>query len=103
MAANPEVALYCNQRARPSADRAVQTYYFAKEVIQEWYANNMASLIPPTDDVIDDGSATDGRHPVTGNDINNLITLLSAYVADMEANSGAALNVLLNTAVNPLP
>lgn len=98
-----EAVAFSNKRVRPSADKAAQLYYFSKEVIQEWYANDLASLIPPTDDVIDDGSATDGRHPITGNDVNNLITLLQEYVTRMEATGNAQLNVTLGIAVNPLP
>lgn len=100
---DPEAIRWSNEKVRPSADRAAQLYYFSKAVIQDWYGNGMSSLIPPTDDVIEDGSATDGRHPITGNDVNNLITLLNGYVMDLEANGNAQLNVVLGAAVNPLP
>lgn len=100
---NAEAVAFANNRARPASDRSAQLYWWSKAMIQEWYANDLGGLIPPTDDVIDDGSAADGRHPITGNDVNNLITLLQGYVTQMEANGNAQLNVVLGISPNPLP
>ena len=99
---NPEAVRFCNEKVRVAADRLAQAYYFAKHVQQEWFANSMSSLIPNSgDDDVIDGSATDGRHPITGADATNIITRCGEIVTDMEANSSAKLNTILNVSVNP--
>lgn len=100
---NPEAIAFCNEKIRPAADRLAQTYYFAKAVAQEWTANNLGDLIPVSADPIIDGSATDGRHPITANDVNVMIGILNEYIAAMEASGNQDLNGVLNVAVNVLP
>jgi hypothetical protein len=99
---NPEGVSFSNGRIRPAADKAAQFYYFAKAVYQEWTANDMGSILTVGGGEIEDGSTTDGRHVITGNDATNVIVRLGEFVADMEANGGAKLNTLLAVAVHPL-
>jgi hypothetical protein len=96
---NPEAVRFANERLRVAADKLAQAYAFAKLVAAEWNANNLGALFPLADNVVD-GSASDGRHPITGNDATLLMTRLNELVADYEANTNAKLNTILNVAVN---
>lgn len=97
---NPEAIRFANTRLRVVADMLAQAYYASKAAQAEWYANNLGALFP-SGDVVIDGSETDGRHPIDGNDAANLITRASELVTDYEASSNAKLNTILNVAVNP--
>lgn len=99
---NPEAVRFCNERIRRVADQLAQTYYLAKEVHQEWTANNMGTIIAYNDaSLVVDGSAADGRHPISGIDANSLMNRLGEFVADYEANDAAKLNTVLAVAVHP--
>lgn len=99
---NPEAVKFCNEKVRVAADKLAQLYYTAKAVSQEWTANNLGAIIAYDNmDLVVDGSATDGRHPISGSDVNGLMNRLNEIVADMEASNGAKLNTVLAVAVNP--
>ena len=99
---NVEAVRFCNEKVRVAADKLAQAYYFAAAVQQEWFANNLSALITNSaEDNVVDGSASDGRHPITGADATNIITRCSELITDMEANSNAKLNTVLNVSVNP--
>lgn len=99
---NAEAVKFCNEKVRVAADKLAQLYYTAKAVSQEWTANDLGSVIAYNNgDLVVDGSAQDGRHPISGIDVNNLITRLTEIVADMEAGGGAKLNTVLAVATNP--
>ena len=96
---NAEAVAYCNSRLRPAYDRFAQLYYEAKSLRQEWDANGLGDIIAYNNgDLVVDGSASDGRHPISGVDVNNLITRLTEVVTDMEASSNAKLNTVLAVA-----
>ena len=98
---NAEAVKFCNERVRCAADKLAQCYYYAKLVQQEWNANNMAALIPnDAGDTVIDGSATDGRHVISGADATNIITRCGELVTDYEASTNAKLNTILGVAVN---
>lgn len=98
---NPEAVRFCNSRLRSVADRLAQSYYYAKGVRDEWYANNLGVLFPEGDGPVVDGSATDGRHPLMRDDVVLLISRCDEFVNDYEANSNAKLNTVLSVAVHP--
>lgn len=97
---NAEAVKFCNEKVRVAADKLAQAYYFAKQVNDEWYANNMGALIPVDGGDVVDGSATDGRHVITGNGATNVIVRCGELIADMEAGGSAKLNTVLAVAVN---
>jgi hypothetical protein len=98
---NPEAVRFCNERVRVAANKLNAAYKFAKEVQAEWFANDLATIIAYNNgDLVVDGSATDGRHPISGIDVNNLITRLSELTTDYDANSSAKLNTILAVATN---
>lgn len=98
---NPEAVAFCNEKVRTLADRLAQTYYDIKRLAQEWVATGMGSKIPNDASVIVDGSATDGRHPITGADVHNIAVRATEILNDYEASSAAKLNTILRVAVNP--
>ena len=99
---NQEAVRFCNERVRVAANKLNAAYKFAKEVAAEWNANpDLATNIGyDNTDLVVDGSATDGRHPVSGVDVNNLVTRLTELSADYEAGGGAKLNTILAVATN---
>lgn len=97
---NPEAVKFCNERVRVMADLLGQVYFTAKAIQAEWYANNLGEILPVSVDVVVDGAANDGRHPITGNDAVSIIIRAGEIVADFEASSNAKLNTILGVAVN---
>ena len=100
---NPEAVRFSNEKVRTLADAATKYYYAAVGFLNEWNATDMGTKIPNTSDVIIDGSATDGRTPITGANVNGLKGNVAAMVADLEANSNLKLNILLGIEVNGSP
>lgn len=100
---NPEAVKFCNEKIRPVADRYAQLYWFAKIVLAEWNAGDLSTNVPNTSDVVVDGSATDGRTPITGAQVNGIIANLQLLVNDLEANNELKLNALAQIAVNDVP
>lgn len=97
---NPEAVRFCNERIRVAANKLNAAYKFAKEVQAEYYANNLGELFGVGDGPVVDGSATDGRHPIGGNEVLLLITRLGELTADYDAGESAKLNTILAVATN---
>jgi len=87
--ANAQVVLFANTKIRPVCDDLYQVYYKAKSIIQDYNSGSIGSLINAAGaaEILSDGSATDGRTQITGNDIYNVITALSQFVAYVEGTS----------------
>jgi hypothetical protein len=108
---NSQAINFCNEEVRPAADRLAQLYNDAKDVLLKFSANgqNIQALIPNDSTVVNDGSeltATprpDGRPPITGAHVWNIVTRLNEFVIDYEAGSNAKLNTVVAVAVNTLP
>ena len=92
---------FSNEKIRVAADRLFGAYLFAKQVVTEWNAVNMSSLITNTSDIISDNSNIDGRTQITGIDATNVITRLQELISDYEASSNAKLNTVTKPSVNP--
>lgn len=98
---NPQAVKFCNENIRIASDKIAQVYYFAKATVDEWVANNMGEKIPVSDDIIDDGSTTDGRPVITGNDATGMIYILQDMIAEFEELNKTKLNSILKIAPNP--
>lgn len=98
---NPQAVRFCNERVRQAADRFGQLYNWCRAVRDEWTAQDIASLIPNTTDLVVDGSATDGRPPITGADVHTIKDRVLELITLLEADSNAKLNEILRVAVNP--
>ena len=99
---NPQAVRFCNEQVRILADtllaavrtaEAVREYYYAHPELGTLFYQNLSELV-------EDGSATDGRPRMTGNDVLALITRADELSADYRANSNDKLNTVLRAAVN---
>ena len=99
---NAQAVAFSNQQIRQLADALTSAYWTAKAVVANYYASPELGTEYTTGiaETIVDGSETDGRQIVTGNDALGMITQAAGWVATCEANGGAVLNVLLGYAVN---
>lgn len=100
---DPEAVRFANEKARTLADAATRYYYAAKSFLNEWDATGMGTKISDAADTIVDGSAVDGRTPITGADVNGLKSHVDTMVADLEAAANTKLNILLQIEVNGSP
>jgi hypothetical protein len=98
---NPQAIRVANEKLRVLADRFGQVYNACKMAQDEYTAENWAALFPNDAEVIADGSATDGRTPITNADVVAFMTAVGAFITWMEATSNARRNNILKIAVNP--
>ena len=97
---DPEAVRFANEQIRVAANRLSQAYAFANVVIDNWNATGISSKLTNTADPVIDGSATDGRPPITGADCNNIINRLTELQTDYEASGSAKLNTILAVSVH---
>ena len=96
---------FANTQVRVAADKTMQFYWWMKALKQEYLANpGLAAALPndPTALLVD-GSATDGRTPITGADVQLFLSNMNTLLVSLEANSAAILNSFAKIAVNPRP
>ncbi len=96
---NTQAVKFCNESIRVAADKLAQSY-FANQVLDEWYARNLGSVIPVDCGEIEDGAAVDGRPVITGNEVHLMMSRISEIVADYEASNNAKLNTILQVSPN---
>lgn len=101
---NPQAVKFCNEEVRTVADKAAAYYWQAKAFLSEWDSNGLGSLIPnDAGEIVVDGSAEDGRGPITGADVHGLRNHIQAMVSDLEANANMKRNILMKIEVNGSP
>ncbi len=98
---NPQAVLISNDKMRKAADRAAQLYLLFKSLQIEYNAENWNALFPADAELIVDGSAIDGRTPITNNDVRGMFTFIDAYITFMEQNTNLNRNLVNKIAVNP--
>lgn len=98
---DPGAILFCNEVVRPLADEVAQIYSSIQLFASLWAAKGMTTLIPndPTANIID-GATTDGRTPITGEDVNTMLALASTLITMATGTSGQ-MSTVLKVAVNP--
>ena len=100
---NPQAIRIANDNIRPAADRFGQLYNLMKAYQAEAVAEDWLALFPANSEIIEDGSATDGRAPITNQEVRDFIqTVITPYINFMEANSFVLRNLTLKIAVNPV-
>jgi len=102
---DPQVVAFTNSQARPAADKMTQAYWQMKKFVENYNTGNIGTLITNAGsaNLVADGSKTDGRTPITGGDIFNLITAAQAYIAFVEGQAvatAARLDVISKPHVN---
>lgn len=94
---DPQVVKFCNEQVRPFCDRIAQVTKEAQLLVSAFSAKGLESLMVANEQ-IEDGSATDGRTPMTKDDVVALVAATSAIIATLEDQSLEAL--ILKIAVN---
>ena len=98
---NPQAVLFANQKIRPLVDQAISLYLGIQLFQQEWTQQNIATVIPNDSNLIADGSAQDGRPPMTDAQAQIVQADLQTILNVFTANSSLILNQLLAVAVQP--
>lgn len=97
---NVQAVKFSNERIRPMADLLYTNYLTCKSIVNQWNAQAVSSVITNTADNIVDGSAQDGRSPITGAQATAIITRAQEVITDYEANTNAKLNTVALVEVN---
>lgn len=100
---SPLAISYSNTKIRPIADEFMKLYWRAKSASADWTAQSLSALFPNDTSAVIDGSATDGRTPITGADVNVILAHMNTFIADLEATTNLKRNQIDKVAVNPLP
>ena len=100
---NPQAVAFCNTQIRPACDRFIQLYYWCKQTQDQFTAQGLASLLPNSSDNIVDGSATDGRSPLTDGQVNIIMSQIGTFITNMEASAKLQYNEIAVGAVNLHP
>jgi hypothetical protein len=99
---NPQAIAIANDKIRPLADRIGQAYNLCKALQAESAAEGWGALFAGgAANTIVDGSAVDGRAPITDADVVAVNTFVSAFVTFMEQSANANRNLILRVAVAP--
>ncbi len=106
---DPVAVRFCNERARPMADKLVALYKDMRVFMAEWVTQEKMKLVPASADLIDDGSVAaptstnfqqaDGRRPITGQEVNDLANIVGGLITAIEANNNAQLDMVVKVAV----
>lgn len=92
---------FSNEQVRRCADQMGRFYYLAKQMVDTWNANSYSVIFPNDDTLVADGATQDGRKPVTGAHVNEMVFAATQFVASFEQGSNAILNNVLQVSVNP--
>jgi hypothetical protein len=93
---NTQAVRFANEKARIIANEYYKLYLMAKQILQEWNAQGLASVIPNDSSIIVDGAGTDGRPIATGAMVTNQITRAGEVITDLEGSGNAKLNTIVS-------
>jgi hypothetical protein len=85
---SPQLRSFCNEVLRPVADALAELDQRAPGIVAEYNQKLLGTVINAggSTNLITDGSETDGRTRVAGGDVYNLITLVEAFRAFIDAS-----------------
>lgn len=99
---NPQAIRIVNEKIRPIADAMGGLYNVLKSAQIEFVAEGWGALFPNDSEVIVDGSATDGRTPITNADARSfMLTHAPALITALEANANVGRDLTFKIAPNP--
>lgn len=88
---NAQAVAFANNKIRPLAAELYSAYLAAKSVVQQWNTQNVAAVLVPGDStLIADGSATDGRPPMTNDQAYAVILAATDLVNYFEGSVSPA-------------
>lgn len=97
------VSKFCNERVRPMADACQTCFRTMQHFNHDAAALGILASIPNDGTVILDGSETDGRTPLTGQQIHALITGVGRIVSTIETEEPVTALLVARAAVNGHP
>jgi len=100
MITDPQVKKFADEQVRPLADKVARMTVAIQAFVQTFEAKALGNLIPNDATVIDDGASTDGRTPITGADVHQMLELATDLVA-MASGENTKMPTVLKVAVNP--
>lgn len=104
---NPQAVRFSNERLHVACDRIISGIRTLRELNAEWSGQNLAPLFAGTQELLDatvaDGSATDGRTPLTGYDVNLAASAAQALLTWADGDGAASVAALTKPAVNSTP
>lgn len=99
---NPQAVRIANEKIRPLADQIAGIYNALKSAQIEFVAEGWGTLFPNDAEVIVDGSAQDGRTPITNAEIRSfMLTDAAGLLTFMEANANVIRDRVFKIAPNP--
>ena len=99
---NPQAVLIANSKVRPLCDAMAGLYSRIKAAQIEFTAEGWGTLFPNDSEVIVDGSATDGRTPITNADVRTfMLTDAVSFLNALEASTNAGRDRIFKIAPNP--
>lgn len=100
---DPQITKFANERVRVFADLIEQTYETAKRLQAEYAALQGDTLIPNTADLVEDGSAQDGRKRVTAAMLRGLNALAGVLVSYLDGGTPSRIFQVRQISVNGQP
>lgn len=95
---NPEVIRFANEGLRPCATLLGAAYYAAKQLVESYDATGLDAKLgddPTYSNVIEDGSASDGRPAISVGGVKLTITNLRALITQLETtDAGTGLSLV---------
>ena len=97
---NPQARKFCNERIRVLADLFSRGYREANAIIAEFELKEISNLIPDdASEVIVDGAESDGRTPINGHDVWEMVRLAQDLVA-MGTGPNSKVSTIVKVSVN---
>lgn len=97
---DPQAIKISNERIRPIADLLAELYNAMKAAQISYTAEDWNTKFPADNEVIVDGSAIDGRTPITNNDVRTfMLTDAVSIITSMETSANAMRNRVFKIAV----
>jgi hypothetical protein len=97
---SPQAIKVANEFLRPASDTIAQTYWRFKRMLALDDAQGWLAMFPADSGEVVDGSRTDGRRPVTNDDVRTVLSIMRAFVGFMETNTNQRLTQILKLSVN---
>lgn len=87
---NVQAVAFCNGRIRPAADTLYGTYLTCKKLLDDYSNQGISAVIPNDATLVADGSATDGRPPMTNAQAITIVTRAQEFVTWAEGTGALA-------------
>lgn len=99
---NTQAIKIANEKIRPLADQFARLYNRLKSAQIEFAAEGWGALFPADAEVITDGSAVDGRTPITNADVRSfMLTDAVSFLSTLEASANVGRDRVFKISPNP--